>query len=100
MTVRARRAESVGLADAGAPIPPDLIARNRRDIAWAVWQSRAGVERLVELEGARTIYDAAPLQSLWRDLATISTHAVVSRHSGMVASGRMLLGLPPSVGEA
>ena len=100
LVMTARRAESVGLADAGAPIPPDLIARNRRDIAWAVWQSRAGVERLVELEGARTIYDAAPLQSLWRDLATISTHAVVSRHSGMVASGRMLLGLPPSVGEA
>lgn len=74
--------------------------RNRRDIAFAVWQSRRGVERLVELAGARTVYDAEPLQSLWRDVVTISTHTVVSRHLGMVPYGRMLLGLPPAPGEA
>ena len=74
--------------------------RNRRDIAFAVWQLRRGVERLVELAGARTVYDAEPLQSLWRDVVTISTHTVVSRHLGMVPYGRMLLGLPPPQGEA
>jgi len=100
LIMRARRAETLALADAGAVIPPDAIMRNRRDIAFAVWQIRRGVERLVELAGARTVYDAEPLQSLWRDIVTISTHTVVSRHLGMVPSGRALLGLPPPPGEA
>jgi 3-hydroxy-9,10-secoandrosta-1,3,5(10)-triene-9,17-dione monooxygenase len=77
-----------------------MVVRNRRDIAFAVWQARRGVERLVELAGARTVYDTEPLQSLWRDLLTISTHTVVSRHLSMVPYGRIQLGLPPAAGEA
>lgn len=100
LIMTARRAETLALVDAGAAIPAGMAARNRRDIAFAVWQLRAGVERLVELEGARAVYDTAPLQSLWRDIATISTHAVVSRHLAMVPYGRMLMGLSPSSGEA
>ena len=95
-----RRDETLGLVDSGAPTPQDLVARNRRDIALATWQMRAGVERLVELSGARTVYDADPMQALWRDVMTISTHAVVSRNAGTVPYGRMLMGLPPSAGEA
>jgi 3-hydroxy-9,10-secoandrosta-1,3,5(10)-triene-9,17-dione monooxygenase len=95
-----RRAEALALVDSGAPIPREAAGRNRRDIAFAVWQIRAGVERLVELCGARTVYDADPLQGLWRDLATISTHAIVSRHLTMVPVGRRLLGLPEAAGEA
>jgi 3-hydroxy-9,10-secoandrosta-1,3,5(10)-triene-9,17-dione monooxygenase len=100
LVMNARREKTLALVDAGAPIPPEEAMRNRRDIAFAVWQSRRGVERLVELAGARAVYDAEPLQSLWRDVVTISTHTVVSRHLGMVPSGRMLLGLPPATGEA
>ena len=99
LIMRARRAESLALVDAEVAIPPDAAVRNRRDIALAVWQLRRGVERLVELSGARTVYDAEPLQGLWRDLATISTHTVVSRHLAMVPYGRMLMGLPPPPGE-
>jgi alkylation response protein AidB-like acyl-CoA dehydrogenase len=95
-----RRDHSLALAETGAAIPEEEAMRNRRDIAFAVWQSRRGVERLAELSGARTVYDTEPLQSLWRDLVTISTHTVVSRHLGMVPYGRMLLGLPPAPGEA
>jgi alkylation response protein AidB-like acyl-CoA dehydrogenase len=98
--MEARRAETLGLVDSGAPLPPSMVARNRRDIALAIWQVRAGVERLVELSGARTVYDADPMQALWRDIMTISTHAVVSRNQGTVPYGRMLMGLPPSAGEA
>jgi hypothetical protein len=61
---------------------------------------RRGVERLAELSGARSVYDTDPLQSLWRDLVTICSHTVVSRHGSMVPYGRMLLGLPPAAGEA
>jgi len=98
--MHARREETLALVDGGAVIPPEAGSRNRRDIAFAVWQARRGVERLVELAGARTVYDSEPLQSLWRDLVTISTHTVVSRHLSTVPSGRMLLGLPPAPGEA
>jgi 3-hydroxy-9,10-secoandrosta-1,3,5(10)-triene-9,17-dione monooxygenase len=100
LILHARRDETLALVDSAAAIPAELISRNRRDIAFAVWQLRRGVERLVELAGARTVYDAEPLQSLWKDVLTISTHTVVSRHLAMVPSGRILLGLPPAPGEA
>jgi alkylation response protein AidB-like acyl-CoA dehydrogenase len=100
LIMHARREETRTLVDPGAAIPPEAVLRNRRDIAFAVWQLRRGVERLVELSGARAVYDTDPLQSLWRDLVTICTHTAVSRHVSMVPYGRLLLGLPPSAGEA
>jgi alkylation response protein AidB-like acyl-CoA dehydrogenase len=100
LIMRARREETLAFVDSGTAVPPEPVVRNRRDIAFAVWQLRRGVERLVELAGARTVYDVEPLQSLWKDVLTISTHTVVSRHLAMVPSGRLLLGLPPSAGEA
>jgi 3-hydroxy-9,10-secoandrosta-1,3,5(10)-triene-9,17-dione monooxygenase len=100
LIMNARRDHTLALVDSGAPISPEEVIGNRRDIAFAVWQLRRGVERLVELAGARTVYDTEPLQGLWRDVLTISTHTVVSRHLAMVPSGRMLLGLPPAAGEA
>ena len=98
LIMNARREETLALVDTGAPIPPEWVVRNRRDIAFAVWQTRRGVERLAELAGARAVYDTEPLQSLWRDVVTISTHAAVARHLAMVPSGRLLLGLPPPGG--
>jgi 3-hydroxy-9,10-secoandrosta-1,3,5(10)-triene-9,17-dione monooxygenase len=100
LIMRARREETRTLVDSLAAIPPEAVLRNRRDIAFAAWQLRRGVERLVELSGARAVYDTDPLQSLWRDLVTICTHTAVSRHVGMVPFGRLLLGLPPAAGEA
>jgi 3-hydroxy-9,10-secoandrosta-1,3,5(10)-triene-9,17-dione monooxygenase len=100
LIMHSRREETLALVDSGAAASPEHVIRNRRDIAFAVWQARRGVERLVELAGARAVYDAEPLQSLWRDVLTINTHTVVSRHLAMVPSGRMLLGLPPALGEA
>jgi alkylation response protein AidB-like acyl-CoA dehydrogenase len=100
LIMHARREETRTLVDSGAAIPPETVLRNRRDIAFAVWQVRRGVERLVELSGARAVYDTDPLQSLWRDLVTICTHTAVSRHVSMVPYGRLLLGLPPAAGEA
>ena len=76
------------------------ILRNRRDITFALHELRRGVDRLVEINGARTVYDADPLQKLVRDLQTILTHYTVSRHAAMVPYGRFLLGLPPDAGEA
>jgi alkylation response protein AidB-like acyl-CoA dehydrogenase len=100
LIMHARRDESLAMVDLGAAIPPEFVVRNRRDVAFAVWQSRRGLERLVELTGARAVYDAEPLQRFWRDVVTISTHAAVARHLAMVPSGRLLLGLPTAGGEA
>jgi alkylation response protein AidB-like acyl-CoA dehydrogenase len=100
LIMHARRAESLALLESGAAIPAEAVLRNRRDITLAVWQARRGVERLLELSGARSVYDADTVQNLWRDLVTISTHTAVSRHVGMVPYGRRLLGLPPAAGEA
>jgi alkylation response protein AidB-like acyl-CoA dehydrogenase len=100
LIMHARRDETLALVDCGAAVPSRTVMRNRRDITFAVWQLRRGIDRLVELTGARTVYDTEPLQSLWRDVTTISTHTVVSRHLGMVPYGRLLLGLPQAPGEA
>jgi alkylation response protein AidB-like acyl-CoA dehydrogenase len=100
LVMHARREATRALVDSCAAVPPEAVLRNRRDIAFAAWQVRRGVERLVELSGARAVYDTDPLQSLWRDVVTICTHTAVSRQVGMVAYGRLLLGLPPAAGEA
>lgn len=100
LIMHTRREHSIALVESGAAIPHDAVLRNRRDIAFAVWQLHRAVERLVELSGARAVYDWDPLQGLWRDIATICTHTVASRHGAMVPYGRLLLGLPPAAGEA
>ena len=99
LIMHSRRDHSVGTVDAGNPVPPHEVARNRRDIAYAAEQLRRGVECLVEASGTRMVYDDDPLQMLLRDVLTIDTHTVVSRHGAYVPYGRMMLGLPPPAGE-
>lgn len=100
LVMRTRRAESVARVEAGEAITPLDVMRNRRDIAHATDQLRAGVQKLVEVCGARIVYDKDPLQPLLRDVLTIATHSVVHRQLAMVPYGRHLLGVPQPVGEA
>jgi alkylation response protein AidB-like acyl-CoA dehydrogenase len=100
LVLQARRAASMAIMRSGQMITEADILRNRRDITFALHELRRGVDRLVEINGARTVYDADPLQKLVRDLQTILTHYTVSRHAAMVPYGRFLLGLPPDAGEA
>ena len=88
-----RRDASVALLEADAPIPQGEVLRNRRDVVLAYQMLRQGVERLVSLNGARSVSDADPLQPLLRDFATIATHTVVNEEMGMVPYGRFLLAL-------
>ena len=76
------------------PIPEAEVLRNRRDVVLAYQMISQGVERLVALTGARSVYDDDPLQAIRRDLATIATHIVVSEEAGMVPYGRFLMGAP------
>ncbi len=86
-----RRAESVARLESGAPIPEAAVARNRRDVALAFQMLRQGVDRLAALSGARSVYDDNPLQSIVRDVTTISTHIVVNQEMAMVPYGRLMM---------
>jgi alkylation response protein AidB-like acyl-CoA dehydrogenase len=96
LIMHTRRAESIEAIEAGTAISAEAVARNRRDIAFAAEQLRRGVDALIEISGARSVYDTDPLQSLFRDCATIGTHIVVSRQGAMVPYGRLMLGLRDS----
>ena len=100
LLMRTRRDQSIAALESGAPITADDVARNRRDVTFAADLARRGVETLVEVSGSNAVYDADALQPLLRDVLTIATHIVVSRHGAMVPYGRLLLGLPPAPGEA
>jgi 3-hydroxy-9,10-secoandrosta-1,3,5(10)-triene-9,17-dione monooxygenase len=94
LIMQTRRAESIAALEAGAVIAPDAVARNRRDVTFAAQQLRVGMEALIEVSAARSVYDSDPLQALFRDIVTIGTHTIVSRQGAMVAYGRLMLGLP------
>jgi alkylation response protein AidB-like acyl-CoA dehydrogenase len=87
----ARRAESVARIDAGDPIQQVDVLRNRRDVTLAFQMVHRGVERLVALNGARTVYDADPLQAISRDLGAIATHVIVSEETALTPYGRFLM---------
>jgi 3-hydroxy-9,10-secoandrosta-1,3,5(10)-triene-9,17-dione monooxygenase len=100
LIMRARRADSVAAVESGVPISAEAVARNRRDVTFAAEQLRRGLEALVGVSGARSVYDADPLQGLLRDVLTIGTHTVVSWQGAMVPYGQMMLGMAPASGDA
>jgi 3-hydroxy-9,10-secoandrosta-1,3,5(10)-triene-9,17-dione monooxygenase len=100
LIMHTRRTESLAAVDAGRAISAQEVTRNRRDVTLAAEQLRRGLDLLVEISGARSVYDADPLQALVRDALTIGTHTVVSHQGAMVPYGRLMLGLPAAGGEA
>jgi hypothetical protein len=79
------------LIENGEPIPPEFVMRTRRDMTHAQHQVQHAVEKLIEVCGARSVYDAEPLASIRRDLLTVLTHNVASRQAAMGAWGRWAL---------
>ena len=96
LIMQTRPAHSMAALGAGVTITPEAIACNRRDVTFAAGLLRRGMEALIEISGARSVYDAGPLQAYLRDILTIATHTVVSRQGAMVPYGRIMLGLPMS----
>jgi len=99
LIMHTRRAQSIEALESGGTIPTEAIVRNRRDVTFAADQLRRGMDALIEVSGARSVYDSDPLQALYRDMLTIGTHTVVSRQGAMVPYGRLLLGLPAAGGD-
>lgn len=86
-----RRAESVARIDAGEPIDPPHVLRNRRDVSLAFQLLKKGMERLTALNGARTVYDGDPLHAALLDFTAISTHIIVSEQAAMPPYGRWMM---------
>jgi len=87
----ARRAESVARLDADEPIDGAGVLRNRRDVTLAFGLLKRGVERLAAINGARTVYDDDPLQSVLLDITAISTHIILNEQAAMVPYGRWMM---------
>jgi hypothetical protein len=86
-----RRAESIAAVDAGESIEEASILRNRRDVTFAFRLLKKGVDRLAAINGARTVYDGDPLQSMLLDVTAISTHIVVNDQAAMAPYGRWMM---------
>jgi 3-hydroxy-9,10-secoandrosta-1,3,5(10)-triene-9,17-dione monooxygenase len=86
-----RRTQSIARLESGEPIDDADVARNRRDVTFAFRSLREGVEQLAGLNGARSVYDDDPLQSVLRDVTTIATHIVLNEEMAMVPFGRLML---------
>jgi alkylation response protein AidB-like acyl-CoA dehydrogenase len=84
----------------GLDRPADMSAtdraRLRRDLAFAVGHCRDAANRLFEGAGGSAIYDAEPLQRMWRDLNAASAHMAFSWDDAVNDFTRARLGLPPS----
>jgi alkylation response protein AidB-like acyl-CoA dehydrogenase len=96
------RRTAQALVDSGEPIPADVALRARRDMTYAQHQVQWAVERLVEVCGARSVYDADALASIRRDVLTVLTHNVASRQTAMAAWGKWALlsdAAPNAAGE-
>ena len=86
------RQAAEALVESGAPVSPDYVLRTRRDMTFAQHRVQWAVEKLVEVCGARAVYDADPLASIRRDLLTVLTHNIASRQAAYSAWGKWALG--------
>jgi 3-hydroxy-9,10-secoandrosta-1,3,5(10)-triene-9,17-dione monooxygenase len=99
LTLWSGRDAAETLVAAGAPIAQEAELRARRDMTYAQHQVQWAIERLVEVCGARSVYDADPLGAIRRDILTLLTHVVASRQAAMARWGRWALeGEPPRDG--
>ena len=75
----------------GPPFAAEAELRARRDMTHAQHQVQWAIERLAEVCGARSVYDADPLAAIRRDVLTLLTHVVASRQAAMGRWGRWAL---------
>jgi hypothetical protein len=91
LTMVSGRAAADEMVTQGNPVPPEFVTRARRDMTYAQHQVQRAVEQLVEVCGARSVYDSDALATIRRDLLTVLTHNVASRQAAMGAWGRWAL---------
>jgi 3-hydroxy-9,10-secoandrosta-1,3,5(10)-triene-9,17-dione monooxygenase len=92
LTMHNGRATAEALIAKGDTIPQDYVLRTRRDMTHAQHRVQQAVEKLVEVCGARSVYDADALAQIRRDILTVLTHSIASRQAAMGAWGKWALG--------
>jgi len=92
-TMHTGRAAAEAMVENGAAIPEEYVLRTRRDMTYAQHQVQWAVEKLVEVCGARSVYDVDALAIIRRDILTVLTHIIASRQLAMRAWGRSALGV-------
>lgn len=60
-------------------------------------RAREVVGELMDLAGARSIFENEPLQRFWRDVHVMGQHVALNYEAGMRNYGRVLMGLDPDV---
>lgn len=91
LTMYRGRATAEEFVAQGDPVPQEFVMRARRDMTYAQHRVQWAVEKLVELCGARSVYDTDALATIRRDVLTVLTHNVASRQAAMGAWGRWAL---------
>ncbi|WP_369146274.1 acyl-CoA dehydrogenase family protein [Streptomyces sp. R44] len=61
----------------GGTLTPELARRNRRDFALALQLLADATDRLLRIGGTRAQEDGHPLQRYWRDVRSVTSHAVM-----------------------
>jgi 3-hydroxy-9,10-secoandrosta-1,3,5(10)-triene-9,17-dione monooxygenase len=84
--------EMLDKAARGEPFTPIDRARYLRDKSFVVKLSVQAVTRLFEASGARAVFDAEPIQRLFRDAHTASHHAALGWDVVAELYGRLALG--------
>jgi len=83
-------------AEAGEHFSLEARARYRMDFAYIVKNCRLAVDILVEVSGAKGIFESSRLERAFRDIHTLSSHHVFDVDEAGELYGRVLLGLSPS----
>jgi alkylation response protein AidB-like acyl-CoA dehydrogenase len=63
--------------------------------AYIARRSREVVDKLMDLAGARSIFEDNPLQRFWRDVHAMGQHVALNYEAAMRNYGRVLMGLEP-----
>ena len=82
----------------GAPLNPEVVARNQRDYAYITRLCVEAIEQLYLASGGSANYESNPLQRYWRDVHAMAAHVMLNFDTAGEVFGRSTLGLPPKSG--
>jgi 3-hydroxy-9,10-secoandrosta-1,3,5(10)-triene-9,17-dione monooxygenase len=83
------------LGPTAGPWPPLLMAKIRRDLAYATMLCTRSVDRLALALGAHGMLEDTPVQRAFRDVHAVANHGANNWDLMAVPFARELLGLPP-----
>jgi alkylation response protein AidB-like acyl-CoA dehydrogenase len=85
---------NIALVESGQEITAEHVAWTRRNSSYATRLSYSAVKLIFEIAGGTALYDANPLQEIFRDATAGSSHLSLTWHRSAPAYGQLKLGLP------